>query len=464
MKLFVLLLIVILFIAAVSIQLLFASESIPSNTEIQAILQQRIDKEKQSVGIVVGLINPKGSRIVSYGNLNQTSSRQPDGDTVFEIGSISKVFTSLLLADMVERKELSLKDPISKFLPKSVKVPTTKDREITVQDLATHTSGLPKLPNNFESKDIENPYADYTVEQLYSFLSNYQLTREIGAEYEYSNVGAGLLGHILSLKAGIDYENLITTRICQPLKMDSTRIKLSPEMQARFATGHNQLGQPVKNWDIPTLAGAGALRSTANDLLKFLAANLDFSKSNLSPAIQRTHVVEHDTNSSDLKIGLGWHILKKYGKEIIWHNGGTGGYHSFIGFDKNKRLGVVVLSNSVNDIDDIGLHLLEPKFELAKRTPPKEHKPIVLDPKIYDAYIGQYQLAPNFLLTISKEQDKLYAQATGQARLELFAESETEFFIKEVDAQITFVKNEKGQVTHLILHQNRQNLEAKKIQ
>jgi CubicO group peptidase (beta-lactamase class C family) len=156
MKLFVLLLIVILFIAGVSIQLLFASQSIPSNTEIQAILQQRIDKEKQSVGIVVGLINPKGSRIVSYGNLNQTSSRQPDGDTVFEIGSISKVFTSLLLADMVERKELSLKDPISKILPKSVKVPTRKGKEITLLDLAAHTSGLPRLPNNFESKDIEN--------------------------------------------------------------------------------------------------------------------------------------------------------------------------------------------------------------------------------------------------------------------------------------------------------------------
>ena len=156
MKLSVLLLIVILFIAGVSIQLLFASQSIPSNTEIQAILQQRIDKEKQSVGIVVGLINPKGSRIVSYGNLNQTSSRQPDGDTVFEIGSISKVFTSLLLADMVERKELSLKDPISKILPKSVKVPTRKGKEITLLDLAAHTSGLPRLPNNFESKDIEN--------------------------------------------------------------------------------------------------------------------------------------------------------------------------------------------------------------------------------------------------------------------------------------------------------------------
>ncbi|WP_414584780.1 serine hydrolase [Scytonema sp. PCC 10023] len=464
MKSSVLLLIVILFITGISIQPLLASGNIPSHTEIQAILQQRIDKEKQSVGIVVGFINPKGSTIVSYGKLNQTSSRQPDGNTVFEIGSVSKVFTSLVLADMVERKQLSLQDPISKFLPKSVKVPTRKGREITLLDLATHTSGLPRLPNNLDPKDIENPYSDYTVEQLYSFLSNSQLTRDIGAEYEYSNLGAGLLGHILSLKAGMDYEKLVITRICQQLKMDSTSIQLSPEMQARFATGHNQLGQPVKNWDIPTLAGAGALRSTANDLLKFLAANLDLSKSHLSPAIQRTHLVQHDANIPDLKIGLGWHILKRYGREIIWHNGGTGGYHSFIGFDKKKRLGVVVLSNSVNDIDDIGLHLLEPKFELAKRTPPKEGKSIVLDPKIYDSYIGQYQLAPNFILTISKEQDKLYAQATGQPRFELFPESETEFFIKEVDAQITFVKNIKGQVTHLILHQNGQDLEAKKIQ
>ncbi|MGH7999479.1 MAG: serine hydrolase [Brasilonema sp.] len=466
MKLYVLLLIVILFVTSILIQPLLASGSIPSATKIQAILQQRIEKEKQSVGIVVGLINSKNSRIVSYGKLNQTSSRQPDGDTVFEIGSISKVFTSLLLADMVERKELSLKDPISKFLPQSVKVPTRKGREITLLDLATHTSGLPRLPNNFEPKDMENPYADYTVEQLYSFLSNYQLTRDIGAEYEYSNLGAGLLGHILSLKAGIDYENLVITRICQPLKMGSTRIKLSQEMQARFATGHNQFRQPVKNWDIPTLAGAGALRSTANDLLKFIAANLDLSKSNLSPAIQKTHLVQHDhdTDSPDVKMGLGWYILKKYGREIISHNGVTGGYRTFIAFEKKKRLGVVVLSNSVNNIDDIGLHLLEPKFELVKHTPPKERKPIVLDPKIYDAYVGQYQLAPEFILTISKEQDKLYTQATDQPRFELFPESETEFFVKEFDAKITFVKNKQGQVTNLIMHQNGQNLEAKKIQ
>jgi serine-type D-Ala-D-Ala carboxypeptidase/endopeptidase len=463
MKLSVLLLIVISLLTVILVQPLIASQSIPSDTEIQAILQQRIDQEKQSVGIVVGLINPKGNRIISYGKLNQQNSHKLDGNTVFEIGSVTKVFTSLLLADMVERKELKLKDPISKFLPKSVKVPKKKDREITLLDLATHTSGLPRLPNNSKPKDQENPYADYTVEQLYSFLSNYQLPRDIGAEYEYSNLGAGLLGHVLSLQAKTDYEKLVITRICQPLQMNNTTIKLSPKMQESFATGHNQFGQPVKNWDIPTLAGAGALRSTANDLLKFLAVNLGFSKSNLSPAIQKTHLVQHNTNIPELNIGLGWHILTKYGREIIWHNGGTGGYHSFIGFDQKKRLGVVVLSNSVNDIDDIALHLLEPKFELAKRLPVKEHQPIVLEPKVYDAYLGKYQLTPNFMIIISKEQDKLYSQATDQPRVELFAESETEFFIKEVDAQITFVKNQQGQVSHLILHQSGQHLEGKKI-
>lgn len=320
------------------------------------------------------------------------------------------------------------------------------------------------MPDNLKPKDVENPYADHTVEQLYSFLSNYSPTREIGAKYEYSNLGVGLLGHILSLKASRDYETLVITRIAQPLGMDSTRIQLSPEMQERFATGHNQSGKVVKNWDIPTLAGAGALRSTANDLLKFLAANLGFTQSTLFPAMQTAYSNLKSTDIPDLKIGLGWHVLTKYGTEIISHNGGTGGYRSFIGFDPKQKTGVVVVSNSANEVDDLGLHLLNQNYKLVKHTPPKQRQAIALNPKIYDAYIGQYQLAPNFILTITKENDKLYAQATNQPKVELFPEAEIQFFIKDVDAQITFVKDKQGQVTHLILHQAGQSLEAKKIQ
>ena len=196
--------IVILFLCAA--RFLRAAEALPSDPEIEAILRERIDIGKQSVGIVVGLVDEKGPRIIRYGKVSRDSDRTVDGDTVFEIGSATKVFTGLLLADAVERGEMKLDDPISKYLPSSVKVPTRNGRQITLLDLATHTSGLPRLPDNLAPKDGNNPYADYTVEQMYAFLSGYTLPRDIGATYEYSNLGAGLLGHILALKAGTNYE------------------------------------------------------------------------------------------------------------------------------------------------------------------------------------------------------------------------------------------------------------------
>jgi CubicO group peptidase (beta-lactamase class C family) len=430
---------------------------------IREVLQNRIDVGKKGVGIVVGLVDDKGIRVISYGKPNLKSDQTVNGDTVFEIGSVTKVFTATLLADMVERGEVSLNDPISKYLPKSLKTPTRAGKEITLLDLSTQTSGLPRLPDNLSPKNALNPYADYSVEQMYAFLSSYTLTRDIGARYEYSNLGVGLLGHILALRAGMDYEALVRTRICQPLKMDSTRIKLTPEMQAQLAGGHNPALLPVPNWDLPTLAGAGAIRSTVNDMLKFVAANLGLNKSPLLAAMQMAHQSRHDTGVPDLEIGLNWHIFKKFDTVIVWHNGGTGGYHSFIGFDPKARKGVVVLSNSSNDIDDIGRHLLVSQYPLAKFEAPKEHKAIKLDTKIFDAYVGDYQLAPNFVITISREGDQVFLQATSQPKLELFAETETDFFLKVVDAQITFVRDDKGQVTSLVLHQNGVNQLARKI-
>ena len=201
-----------------------------------------------------------------------------NGDTIFEIGSATKVFTSLLLADMVQRGEVALNDPVAKFLPAGVSVPERNGRQITLVDLATHTSGLPRLPANLNPKDPNNPYADYTPEQLYQFLSSYQLPRDIGAQYEYSNLGGGLLGFALARRAGMSYEALVKSRICDPLGMKDTGITLTPEMKARFAVGHDQGLARVENWDLPTLAGAGALRSTANDLLAFVSANIGLTK------------------------------------------------------------------------------------------------------------------------------------------------------------------------------------------
>jgi len=335
---------------------------------------------------VVGVIEPKGRRVVAYGALGKDDKRPLNGDTVFEIGSVTKVFTSLALADMVQRGEVTLADPLARYLPAEVKVPQRGGHAITLQDLSTQTSGLPRLPANFSPKDPANPYADYSAENLYQFLSTYELTRDIGAQYEYSNLGAGLLGHVLARRAGTDYEALVTSRICRPLEMTSTRTALTPEMKMRFAVGHNDQLKPVSNWDFDALAGCGALRSSVNDLLAFLAANLGYTKSPLAPAMAAMLKVRRPTGAPGLDIALGWHIFTGSGSEIIWHNGGTYGYRSFVGYDPEARIGVVVLSNTFTaaGIDDIGLHLLDAQRPLIKIQAAKERKEVAVDPKLFE--------------------------------------------------------------------------------
>jgi serine-type D-Ala-D-Ala carboxypeptidase/endopeptidase len=331
-----------------------------SHPEIRQILIERIDAQHQSVGIVVGVIGPEGRDVVSYGHLAKNDPRLLGGDTIFEVGSATKVFTCLMLALMVERGHVSLDDPVAKYLPPGVKMPQRNGRAITLVDLATHTSGLPRLPDNMRIADAANPYADYTAEQLYLFLSKYKLTRDIGSRYEYSNLGGGLLGHVLACRAGKDYETLVREEICAPLGMNNTAITLTPEMKARLAVGHNAALKPVKNWDNPTLAGAGSLRSCVNDILSFLAANLSYTQSPLDHAMTAMLNTRRRTDVEGLEAALGWHIFTSGGREIVWHNGGTGGYRSFIGFDPKGRIGVVALSNTFTNVglDDIGRQIL----------------------------------------------------------------------------------------------------------
>jgi serine-type D-Ala-D-Ala carboxypeptidase/endopeptidase len=440
-----------------------AADEMATDAEIKNLLHDRIETAKQGVGIVVGILDEKGRRIIAYGKTAREQGRDVDGDTLFEIGSITKVFTSLVLADMVQHGEVKLDDPISKFLPPSVKVPSRDGREITLVDLATHTSGLPLIPDNLDPRDPRNPYADYTVEQLYEFLSRYSLPRDIGSKYEYSNLGDGLLGHLLALKAGTNYEALVKQRICGPLEMSDTCITLSSGQRGRFAHGHDLQGEPVPNFDLPALAGAGALRSTANDLLKFVAANIGLTKSPLQSAMELAQKPRHDAGLPYMRIGLGWHIASKYDEELVWHNGMTGGYHAFIGFDRKKQLGVVVLANSLNSIDDIGFHLLESKYELLKIEPPTKHVAIKLEPKILDHYAGHYLFAPEIFFTVRRHGDHLQAQLTGQPFADIFPETHNRFFYTDVNAQITFHDAEGDEPAFLVLHQNGLEQTAKKI-
>jgi CubicO group peptidase (beta-lactamase class C family) len=361
---------------------------------IRAFLQQRVEVEKRDVGIVVGIVDEHGSRVVSCGKMDNGADEEVNGDTLFDIASITKPFTGLLLQDMIERGEMKLDDPVSKYLPSSVRMPTRNGKEITLLHLVTHTSGLPHIADNLNPKRVDNPFADYTVEELNAFLSGYKLTRDPGTKFEYSSLGMGLLGHVIALKAGTNYESLVVDRICRPLKMGSTRITLTPELKARFATGHNRFGEAVLSWDRQTQLGGSALRSTANDMLKFVSANLGLTPSSLTPLMEKTHVVHLD-QTLGVDIGLAWMIIRDpQGTKIIWHGGGAPGYVTFAGMDKTRRHGVVILSSSWDlDVQAIGLLLLESEWE-----PDKRPKATRISSQVYDSYVGQYRLSPDFAL------------------------------------------------------------------
>ncbi|HLK67992.1 MAG TPA: serine hydrolase [Bryobacteraceae bacterium] len=446
------------FLAALTMWIVLCSVPLAAqdNSEagIRAVLADRIDAQKQGVGIVVGVIGPQGRRIVSYGSFDPGDPRPLNGDTVFEIGSMTKVFTSLAMMDMAQHGEIALTDPIAKYLPPEVKVPERNGRKITFEDLSTQSSGLPRLPSNMHPANLLNPYADYTVAQLYEFLAGYQLKRDIGEKYEYSNLGVGLLGHVLSLRAKSSYEVLVKTRILAPLGMSSTGITLTPEMQARFTPGHNAGLKVTPHWDLPTLAGAGALRSTANDMLTFLAANLGYKESPLAPAMAAMVKVRKPTGTEGMLIAYGWHIFERPSGTIIWHNGGTGGFQTFMGYDPKAKTGVVVLSNTSArvQIDDIGRHLLNPDFPLTT-----QQTEVPEDRKTLDTYVGRYELGPNFVLTITREDNHLYGQATGQGRFELFAEGPGQFFAKVGGIKVNFATDS------LTLHQNGNRTVAKRL-
>jgi CubicO group peptidase (beta-lactamase class C family) len=410
----------------------------------------------------VALIDQSGTKFYNNGKTSKQADAHPaDENTVYEIGSITKVFTGILLAEAVKRGEVKLDDPISKYLPSTVKTPKFNGKEITLLDLTTQSSGLPSLPDDFKPKDPNNPYADYTVQQLYEFLGRVELKHEIGVKFEYSNLGVGLLGHILALRAKMGYEDLVKERILNPLGMKDTAIIFSPSMRSHLAAGHNMEGKQTENWDLPTFAGAGALRSTASDMTKFVTANLGLSKTIISDSIAEAQKVRRTFEGSPVKISFNWITTKSGGRDIIWHNGGTGGYRTFLGMDMDQKKGVFVATNSADSVDDLGFHLLNSDVPLRKVEKPKTE--ITLSETILDGYVGEYQLAPGFSIVVIREGNRLFAEATMQPRFELFAEREDEFFLKAVEASISFTKDNSGKVTGLILHQGSNNTAGKKV-
>jgi CubicO group peptidase (beta-lactamase class C family) len=546
------------------------------SSEVKNHIKARVDN-KLNVGIVVGVIDGDKVEYFSYGKTALENGTDVDENSVFEIGSISKTFTAIMVADEVLKGNMKLSDPIQKYFPEGVTVPTRNGKEITIKDLATHSSALPRMPDNFQPTNPNNPYADYTIPLAYEFMSSVELTRDIGSQYEYSNFGMGMLGHILELINNKSFEDLLIERITNVYNMNDTRVVFTDNMKAHLAKGHAN-GREVENWDLPALAGAGAIRSTASDMVKYLKANMGMTPSPIYNAMKMSHEVAYTNEEQDFSMGLAWH----YGLNdtVVWHNGGTGGYISFAGFLKGTNKGVVVLTNTQENINAIGFKLLGDDAEL--KVPKKSiavkidneieangidsgialyrkaktetddsysfdedelnslgykylakdedrialalfklnvemfpnasnpydslgeaylkmgdsalakknyTKSVALNPaneggikvleslgvtsavktvnvasEVLDTYVGKYELAPTFIITVTHKENKLFVQATGQPQFEVFPKAQNEFYLKVVEASVTFNADETGKIISMTLHQNGQNMPGKKIE
>jgi len=421
-----------------------------------ASLPDRVAKAAQdriaagaSQTLVFGIVDGDRSEVVAFGKL--ADGRAPDGDTVYEIGSITKTFTATLLAQAVKAGRLSLDTPVAQLLG-DFKMPSRGGKEITLGGIATQFSGLPRMPSNFAPADAANPYADYDAAKLRAFLAGYELPRDPGAAYEYSNLGFGLLGYALAQSVHTSYGALVEDGVLKPLGMNSTGVALTDAMRAHLAPGHDVNGKPAKNWDLDALAGAGALRSTASDMTRYLRANMGLDPSPLSEAMRFAQEPRRDMNKA-MRIGLAWITTDK---GIVWHNGGTGGYRSFAGFSADRRHGVVVLSDSAVDVDDLGFAALDPDASLRE-----SFKIAALPDASLDDYVGTYKLADSFRLKIFRMPDGLYARATGQLAIPIFPTAPNEFFAKVAGISISFTRDAAGAVNGLVLHQNGEHPAAK---
>ena len=347
-----------------------------------------------AAGLVVGVHRRGRHRVYGFAP-RAARDRIPDGESIYEIGSITKVFTASLLAALVAEGRIRLDDPVRKLLPELSRFPP----EITPRRLATHTSGLPRLPTDRRLvisalKNPKNPYAVYTTDELLGWLANYTTPPSSDRVFEYSNLGAALLGHVCARAAGSSFEEAVEQRICRPLGLRDTGVTVPADKLARLAPPHNWRGEPASAWDLPAFVGAGALRSTADDMLRFLEANLDPAGS--LPPLELCHDVQvadpslatsgiltelaraygfelaasaaapsnEQLQAGRFRVALGWlRALDVDGHDIHWHNGATGGYRTFAAFSKRQRVAVVVLANrgiTMGDtaVDDIGFGVL----------------------------------------------------------------------------------------------------------
>lgn len=418
------------------------AQHFPPDEDVRTMLRYLVE-DGETPGIVLGMLEADGTtRIVSWGS-GGANARPLGPRSVFEIGSITKVFTGILLADMVERGEVSLSDPVAKYLPEGVRVPSRNGREITLLDLATHHSSLPRMPGNLTAT-ASNPYPAYTFEEMYAFLATHELRRDIGAQFEYSNMAVALLGEALARRAGGTWDEVVRQRVLQPLGMNMTSTVVAGEMAEWNTQGHDEDGgvAPYRGW--PNLQGMGALRSNAEDLLRFLAANTGPPTSRLERVMRMAHEPRAAMGENG-QIGLNWMMRKAGDQTIIMHGGATAGYQTHIAFDPDRGVGVVLLTNAAEFDDDVGLDLLRRGAGPARRE-------VAVSAGVLGRYAGVYKTdsGPSVVVRLEDE-GHLTVQMPQNVRFRMYAESDSTFFLKRAPWGVRFTRGADGQVTGVVV-------------
>lgn len=393
-------------------------------------------------------------------------AKTPTVDTLYEIGSISKTYTGVLFADAVTRGVFALDAGLADHVPEGTVVPDEEETAITLAMLSNHSSALPRMPGNFMPRDGSNPYADYDAKRLYDALSLVTLNRNPGTRYEYSNYAVGLLGQILVDECGAtSYEALLRDRLLAPLEFRDTFITLDAKQIDRLAPGHTADLEPTSRWDFLALAPAGAIRASIQDLLKWGRVQYASDESPLGKAITLSHQLSFEDTTSHTKVGLGWHISPI---GVLWHNGQTGGYHSYLGIAKEQRIAVAGLGNAgTGDVDKVADYALA---LCMGKTPaePVVTQPVEVSEKELDALAGTFRLQGPVIFTIVVEKDGLkrpkglWAQLTGQPSVRVYPESATRFRYRVVDAALSF-EVENGLAKAVTLHQNGRDQRCERI-
>ena len=426
--------------------------------------------EKRVVdGLSIGYIEGDGFGIVHLGSAGE-AGKKADNGTVYEIGSLSKVFTGLLLADAALRDEINLYTAADVANPAGVKLPSRDGRSIKWIDLSTHRAGLPRLPGNLTTVDASNPYRDYDSKQAAEFLKTYQLPRQPGKAQEYSNFGASVLGYMVAAKAGKSYDQLLQERIAGPLKMADCTVLLSDDQEKRFATPHDNYGSAISTWEFADLPGAGGIHATLRDMMRFAKAQLEPPTGQIGEAIELAWKQHTEGDETGPAMGLGW-IIAGDGQTRL-HDGQTGGTTSTLFINRKLKCAVVILCNTSVKNDEINkLALQFVRIAAGQETPqaPEEEaddapEGLAIDEKLRRRLVGRYQLTPEFIFTVKDDDGRLLVTITNQPTNEVFPDSPTRWSYRGIDAAIEFKLPKTGRARSLVLHQNGAEQTARRIE